>query len=192
VANDVSEVHITIHKWAKGDEGASENSFVVFMCGQLEIVLSHCATFLLDGNIEKLDKSKRKDIHNHYDTLSSYGENVVALAYLPLPLDKYPDNYQFDFYPPNFPVVCCSFRHALCSICLYQKELCFVGLLGTAVRHYSEAVVAIKKCKDLDVRLIILSEASPLAVARIANKVGLFALNTIDENSKKVMRTSIE
>lgn len=71
----------------------------------MEILLSFCTTYLLDGEQAKLDNTKLKNLEKEKETLLSYGGSVVALAYLPLPKSKFPSDFEFDFYPPNFPSV---------------------------------------------------------------------------------------
>ena len=101
----------------------------------------------------------------------------MAFAQLPLNSRDYPQDFDFDFYTPNFPLVLHLARSRAplhprdCStypffsidrlIANQQKELCFLGLVSMGSRVYKTIPSAIERCKLANIRIIMVSQVQP-------------------------------
>jgi sodium/potassium-transporting ATPase subunit alpha len=171
VVEDVNDCFVSINKWSKDKENYDEQkgNFLVVMSGPTEVVIKHCTSYLQNGKKKPIDKNVEELIHEKYLTLTSYGDTVLAFAQLPLPKEKFPSGFEFDFYPPNFPL----------------KELCFIGLVSMGSRYFKTVPSAVQKCKDAGVRLIMVSQDLPPAVTVLAKHVGLITHDTAEEIAKR-------
>ncbi|KAL6072236.1 Potassium-transporting ATPase alpha chain 2 [Balamuthia mandrillaris] len=188
VAEDESDIRVSVHRVPaaeceehekpeaeltpeekKKKEVRGRQTFVVCMYGPFNVILQHCTSILYKGERFKLDSAAADNLKAKANELFAYGERSVALAWLPLYEDKFPEDYEFDSFSMNFPV----------------KEMCFVALVSTAPRPMPNIHRIISKCREAKLRIVMVSSEGPAAVSLLGKKVGLLTHDTVYDIAEK-------
>ena len=134
----------TIHSSENGDQ-------IVFMKGAPEIVLSKCNYIFDSEKLEKLNDLQIKEILNINEGLASEALRVLALAY-----KKYSKNETI----PDGELI--------------ENDLIFLGLVGMIDPPRTEVIRAIKICKEVKIKPIMITGDHKLTAVAIAKEIGIY------------------
>ncbi|MFH1770665.1 MAG: HAD-IC family P-type ATPase [archaeon] len=120
-----------------------KNNSYSYLKGAPEVVLKKCSKILLNNHLEKLDETSRNIIEAHYRKMASRGERVLGLAYKTSP------------------------KH------IEDDEYIFVALIGIIDPPRPEIPVAISKCQEAGIKVIMITGDYSLTAEAIAKMVGI-------------------
>ena len=106
-----------------------------------------------------------------YNDLGSLGERVLGFADFKLPLAAYPEGFAFESDPPNYPV----------------KDLRFLGLISLIDPPRPNVPMAVAKCRQAGIRVVMVTGDHPTTAKAIARIVGIISpdYETADEVAKR-------
>lgn len=167
--NSTNKWQVSIHE----DEQNPEGPLVLVLKGAPERVINMCDKVLVEGKERKLDKKWKKKFTQAYGALGGLGERVLGFCqlYLPPEFDKdfaYSDekNKQGDF---NFPM----------------KDLVFVGLISLIDPPRPAVPMAVGKCTEAGIKVIMVTGDHPITAKAIAKKVGIISEDTAEDIAER-------
>jgi len=135
--------------------------------GAPEMVLSRCSQRLAYGVPVPIDEEFKAQFTAAYESFANQGERVIGFAYMDLPLDRFPPEFdeQYSLEPPNFPL----------------EGLTFIGLMSLVDPPKDSVPGAIHALKEAGIRVIMVTGDHPLTGAAIARQVGILESPTRDQ-----------
>ncbi len=121
-----------------------------FMKGAPEVVLEKSSYILVDGEIKELGERERSEILKVNEEMAREALRVLGFAYREL--------------PQSFE---CSEEHL-------EQQMVFVGLVGMMDPPREEAIQAIKLCKQVGIKPIMITGDHKLTAVAIAREIGLY------------------
>lgn len=118
--------------------------------GAPEIILNHCKSILIDGEVRPLTRNLRRSIDNIALDFASEALRVLALA------------YRDDIG-----------THLKKDKSIYEDNLIFVGLAGFIDPPRKEAEFAVAKCKQAGIRPVMITGDHKITASAIACKLGI-------------------
>eukprot|EP00698_Gefionella_okellyi_P006816 TRINITY_DN1638_c0_g1_i1.p1 TRINITY_DN1638_c0_g1~~TRINITY_DN1638_c0_g1_i1.p1 ORF type:complete len:513 (+),score=80.96 TRINITY_DN1638_c0_g1_i1:300-1838(+) len=134
------------------DGGSDGDAFVVAMKGAPEVVLSRCATMMVDDHEVHLDATRRAAIDKVVAQMCAAGNLVMAFAWSKIPLLQ-----QRTAPGDDFPI----------------DKLVFLGLVSMGLRLRAGIDSAVRKCVEHGVTPVLFSGAHPVLVKAIAKQTGI-------------------
>ena len=120
-----------------------------FMKGAPEVILDRCSSFLNDDEILALNDSERKKILSANEEMATAALRVLAVAYCDLPkADEYNEE-------------------------LIEKDLVFLGLIGMMDPPREEAVEAVRVCRQVAIKPIMITGDHKLTAVAVAKEIGI-------------------
>lgn len=126
-----------------------EGEAIVFMKGAPEIVLKHCSKILEGEGERTLSKSKKEEILKVNMEMAHNALRVLGVAYK-------------------------KTRRVDISDEAAEKELTFLGLIGMIDPPREEAIEAIKTCKEVRMRPVMITGDQKLTAMAIAKEMGIY------------------
>jgi len=134
----------TIHHTPEGQQ-------IVYMKGAPEIVLERCTSINEGGKVEKLTAEKKKEILKVNESMANDALRVLGVSYKEIPKTV----KAFD--EKNL-----------------ESELVFLGLVGMIDPPREEAMEAVKVCKEVKMKPIMITGDHKLTAVAIAKEMGIF------------------
>jgi Ca2+-transporting ATPase len=134
----------TIHSTDDGD-------YLLFMKGACEVVLDKCKFTYSTDKIENLTENQRNEILTTNNQMAQEALRVLAVAYKKIP----PSNTYLD-------------GESL------ELDLVFLGLVGMIDPPRKEAIEAVKICKQVKIKPIMITGDHKLTAVSIAKEIGIY------------------
>jgi sodium/potassium-transporting ATPase subunit alpha len=93
-----TKYQLSIHRKAHSNGGLS-----LHVKGAPEVVFALCTHIWIHHRAEGMSERRRVDFHAMHAKMCEAGHRVLAFAFLPLPGEKYPDNWRFELEKRNYP-----------------------------------------------------------------------------------------
>jgi magnesium-transporting ATPase (P-type) len=132
----------TVHRTVRG-------TVIGYTKGSPETVLAACTSVQLDGEVEPLDDTHRRTIHDQIEELAGAGLRVLGFA--------------TRHYDGTAPV----------GAEAAERELRFVGLIGMEDPVRVEVPDAVARCVDAGIRVVMITGDHPATAVAVARAVGL-------------------
>jgi P-type Ca2+ transporter type 2C len=120
-----------------------------FMKGAPEVVLARCSHIFLDGEVRELGEKERKEVFKVNEEMAHDALRVLGLAYRECPE----------------PIQCTEEE--------LEHHMVFVGLVGMMDPPREEAIEAIKVCKQVGIRPVMITGDHKLTAVAIAKEMGI-------------------
>jgi sodium/potassium-transporting ATPase subunit alpha len=124
-----------------------ENILALYSKGAPEVILARCTKIMKDGDIKTLTKDDSQRIKAQISTFAERGMRVMAFAKNPLETDYKRENL--------------------------EEELIFLGLAALRDPPRKEVPLAVEKCKNAGIKIIVITGDNPLTAKAIAAEVGI-------------------
>lgn len=118
--------------------------------GASDALLSVCAGYWSDGQVELLDASRRTGITEQVDQLSARGQRVLAVGYRVIPDGEEDPDFAADL-----------------------DGFIFLGLIAMMDPPRSEARSAVEQCRNAGIRPVMITGDHPLTAGAIAASLGM-------------------
>ncbi|MBQ7548173.1 MAG: calcium-translocating P-type ATPase, PMCA-type [Clostridia bacterium] len=128
----------------------TENGFVQYTKGAPDVVLSHCTSYIENGEIKPLDDKKRAEILAENKALADKALRVLC-ASMRL-YDNLPDSI---------------------DTAKLETELCYIGLTGMIDPVRPEVIGAIQECREAGIRPIMITGDHKDTAVAIAKQLGI-------------------
>jgi len=134
----------TIHQMKDGKKAA-------FMKGAPEVILERCFYILEDGGMKKLEDQARDHILKVNKEMAQSALRILGIAYKQLPegIISYEEEE-------------------------IEKEMIFLGLVGMMDPPREEAIAAVKVCRDIHIRTIMITGDHELTAVSVAKEIGIY------------------
>jgi Ca2+-transporting ATPase len=120
-----------------------------FMKGAPEVILERCSSVLNGDEVTALNDSERKKILSANEEMASDALRVLAIAYSDLPeADEYTEE-------------------------LIEKDLVFLGLIGMMDPPREEALEAVRVCREVSIKPIMITGDHKLTALAVAKELGI-------------------
>merc|ERR1719423_577852 len=151
--NSTNKFAVSIHE----TEDPDDNRHLLCMKGAPERIFERATTIFVNG--EELEKTEKWEtqFNDAYVALGCLGERVLGFADLYLPVDQFPQGFEFDPDEVNFPLT----------------GLRFLGLMSMI--DPPRAAVAVAKCRTAGIKVIMVTGDHPITAKAIAKNVGIFS-----------------
>lgn len=123
---------------------------MAFMKGAPEVVLGKCSHILEGGEIRQLGGKERGEVLKANEEMAQAALRVLGFAYRECP-----------------DAIECSEEHL-------ERDLTFVGLAGMMDPPREEAIEAIKVCKEVHIKPIMITGDHKLTAVAIAKEIGIY------------------
>ena len=129
--------------------GIEDGKRRAFVKGAPEVILDRCSSLLNGDEITALDDGERQKILSANEEMASDALRVLAIAYRDLPeADKYNEE-------------------------LIEKDLVFLGLIGMIEPPREEAVEAVRVCRQVAIKPIMITGDHKLTAVAVAKELGI-------------------
>jgi Ca2+-transporting ATPase len=140
---------------------------IAFVKGAVEVILERCSQIMKDGGLKSLDDNDRADIMKANEQLASDALRVLALAYKKLDRDDTDEDY-------------------------IEKDLVFIGLVGMMDPPRPEAVEAVKVCKNVHMRPVMITGDHKLTAFAVAKEMGIYSEGDMVLTGEELQKLSDE
>jgi Ca2+-transporting ATPase len=123
---------------------------MVFMKGAPEVILGRCSCYFENSEIKQLGDSERKEILRINEQMANEALRVLGIAYR-----EYPETIE-------------------CTEEKIEHNMIFLGLLGMMDPPREEAIEAIKICKQVGIKPIMITGDHKLTAVAIAKEIGIY------------------
>lgn len=141
-------------------------SLIAFMKGAPEVVLGLCNRILVNGAERRLDEGLRKDVLEKAHGMAKRALRVLALAYKPLEKVGRPEEV--------------------------ESNLIFLGLVGMIDPPREDAVEAVKLCKTVGIKPVMITGDHKLTAIAIAKEMDIYREGDIVLTGKELEEISDE
>jgi Ca2+-transporting ATPase len=152
----------TIHSTIQGGH-------IVFMKGAPELVLERCTHIQESNSIERLTIQKKEELLNKNGEMASEALRVLGLAYKIMPTGT------TDFSEKNV-----------------ESELVFLGMIGMMDPPREEAVRAVKLCKQMNIKPIMITGDHKLTAVAVAKEVGIYEEGELILTGEELEKMTVE
>ncbi len=148
---------------------------VSYVKGSPDVTLDLCTEIQVDGVVQKMTEEHRNFIRNSYNNMSARALRVLAFAYRDLGSARGSASLnQNGSKRPNL------------LIAEAEKDLTWVGMMAMIDPPRQDVAEAIKECRDLGIKVIMITGDYEVTAKAIAEQVGLISTNnqqlTTDKN----------
>jgi Ca2+-transporting ATPase len=123
---------------------------MIFCKGAPEELLRHCSLWMTDSGRRELDETTRDDFRKIGKTMADGALRVLGLAFRELPAD------------------------AAAQLDLIEDNLVFLGLVGMMDPPRPEVIDAIRTCRKVSIRTVMITGDHQLTAVAVAKEVGIF------------------
>jgi len=145
-----------------------EGKTVAFTKGAPEVVLEQCSHVLKDGGIKELNEAEKKQILKINEEMAQGALRVLAIAHKYLPEGSTYAEEQV------------------------EQDMIFLGLAGMIDPPRDEAMEAIKVCKQVHIRPIMITGDHELTAVAVAKEIGIYKEGDIVLTGEALERLSDE
>eukprot|EP01111_Echinosteliopsis_oligospora_P011067 TRINITY_DN3556_c0_g2_i2.p1 TRINITY_DN3556_c0_g2~~TRINITY_DN3556_c0_g2_i2.p1 ORF type:complete len:1104 (+),score=302.37 TRINITY_DN3556_c0_g2_i2:184-3495(+) len=138
---------------------------VLLMKGAPERILARCTTAFVNNEIKPLDAELKEELEQIMAELGSLGMRILGFAQISLPVDRFPDNYEFNTAEHNFPT----------------EELMFTGFISIYDPPRDQVDQAVKICQGAGIRVVMVTGDHPATAKAIAKQIGIIRNETPEE-----------
>jgi Ca2+-transporting ATPase len=161
----------TVHAMPDGHgrESPAGSNVLAFMKGAPEVVLERCTSMQLGAETVPLDPTARRDLLAANESMANDALRVLGIAYKALPAQ---DHYTED---------------------AVEADLVFLGFVGMMDPPRDEARDAVKVCRQVGIRPVMITGDHRLTAVAVAREVGIFREGTWrspGEDSRRWTRTA--
>lgn len=157
--NSTNKYQVSIHENADPED----KRYLLVMKGAPERILDRCSTIMINGEVLELDEKMQEAFNTAYLELGGMGERVLGFCQCLLPLEEFPEGFEFvTDEPPNFPL----------------ENLCFVGLMSMIDPPRAAVPDAVSKCRSAGIKVIMVTGDHPITAKAIAKGVGIISEGT--------------
>lgn len=89
--NSTNKYQVSIHESSDPDD----KRYVLVMKGAPERILDRCSTIMIKGEEVELDEKMQEAFNTAYLELGGMGERVLGFCHYLLPLDQFPEGFEF-------------------------------------------------------------------------------------------------
>merc|ERR1719204_2361812 len=156
--NSTNKFAVSIHE----TEDPDDNRHLLCMKGAPERIFERATTIFVNG--EELEKTEKWEtqFNDAYVALGCLGERVLGFADLYLPVDQFPQGFEFDPDEVNFPLT----------------GLRFLGLMSMIDPPSAAVPDAVAKCRTAGIKVIMVTGDHPITAKAIATSVGIISEGT--------------
>ncbi len=129
---------------------AADRKRIAFMKGAPETLLERCSHIYLDGEIKALGEKERREILKVNEEMAQGALRVLGVAFR-----ECPDSIE------------CTEEHL-------EQQMIFLGLAGMMDPPREEAIEAIKVCKQVQIKPIMITGDHKLTAVAIAKEIGIY------------------
>merc|ERR1719204_763381 len=153
--NSTNKFAVSIHE----TEDPDDNRHLLCMKGAPERIFERATTIFVNG--EELEKTEKWEtqFNDAYVALGCLGERVLGFADLYLPVDQFPQGFEFDPDEVNFPL----------------EGLRFLGLMSMIDPPRAAVPDAVAKCRSAGIKVIMVTGDHPITAKAIAKSVGIIS-----------------
>merc|ERR550534_2007715 len=153
--NSTNKFAVSIHE----TEDPDDNRHLLCMKGAPERIFERATTIFVNG--QELEKSEKWEtqFNDAYVALGCLGERVLGFADLYLPVEQFPQGFEFDPDEVNFPL----------------EGLRFLGLMSMIDPPRAAVPDAVAKCRTAGIKVIMVTGDHPITAKAIAKNVGIFS-----------------
>ncbi len=127
-----------------------DGRLLAFMKGAPEVVLERCSSFQSGGGTVALDPTRRAKLLDVNESMAKDALRVLGIAYRALSKqDRYSDDE-------------------------VEKELVFLGYVGMMDPPREEAIDAVKVCRQVGIRPVMITGDHKLTAVAVAKEIGIF------------------
>jgi sodium/potassium-transporting ATPase subunit alpha len=160
----------------------------VYLKGAPERVITRCSKILVDGKEQDLNEGYLKEVNNANDDFGKLGERVLAFAYRDLNKDDFPEGYQFDMrnwknWGKDHKRSYAEYSSEAGTYPMHDLTLCGVVSLNDPPRPNVD--LAVDKCRQAGIKVIMVTGDQPPTAAAIANKVNIIKHPQKEYNNMK-------
>ncbi len=124
-----------------------------YMKGAPEVVLKRCSRILDDGGVRELSEAEKAQILKANDQLAQEALRVLGIAY-----KEHKEHTEgMEFFEEEI-----------------EKEMVFLGLVGMIDPPREEAIEAVKVCKDVNIKTVMVTGDYEATAVAIAKEVGIY------------------
>merc|ERR1719414_2026630 len=153
--NSTNKFAVSIHE----TEDPDDNRHLLCMKGAPERIFERASTIFVNGQeLEKTEKWETQ-FNDAYVALGCLGERVLGFADHYLPVDQFPQGFEFDPDEVNFPLT----------------GLRFLGLMSMIDPPRAAVPDAVAKCRTAGIKVIMVTGDHPITAKAIAKNVGIFS-----------------
>lgn len=157
--NSTNKYQVSVHENPDPDD----KRHILVMKGAPERILDRCSTIMVNGEVIELEEKQKESFNTAYLELGGMGERVLGFCHLYLPLEEFPEGFEFvTDEPPNFPL----------------ENLCFVGLMSMIDPPRAAVPDAVSKCRSAGIKVIMVTGDHPITAKAIAKGVGIISEGT--------------
>jgi Ca2+-transporting ATPase len=128
----------------------ADGRVVAFMKGAPEVVLDRCTSIEGGGGAEPLDEERRAALLAVNEAMAGDALRVLAIAWKELP------------------------RSGLYAEAMVENGLTFLGLVGMMDPPRAEAIEAVRVCREVCVRPVMITGDHKLTAVAVAREIGIF------------------
>ncbi|KAJ6218640.1 hypothetical protein RDWZM_009797 [Blomia tropicalis] len=150
--NSSNKFHLTIHQFNQ-----KESHYLICMKGAPERILERCSTYRLDDGEHSIEDTFTKLYEKANESLGGLGERVIGMCWKILPKTEFPLGYGFDVEKTNFPT----------------NNFQFIGLISMVDPPRPNVRLAVNKCRDAGIKVIMVTGDHPITAKAIANSVDI-------------------
>ena len=133
----------------------ADDRILAFVKGAPEVILERCSFFLKGNEALPLDNTERERILKANEELAADAFRVLGLSYREL---SEPDGYTED---------------------RAEKDLVFLGLVGMMDPPREEAIEAVKTCRQVRIKPVMITGDHKLTAVAIAKEIGIYRENDL-------------
>jgi Ca2+-transporting ATPase len=137
----------TIHS----QQAKADGKNLIFMKGAPEIILRYCTHLCTEGKTDKLTEQKLKQVLGVNEEMASGGLRVLGIAYKEVSGDA------------------ANFKEEVA-----ESELVFLGLVGMMDPPRKEAMDAVRLCRQIKIKPIMITGDHKLTALAVAKEIGIF------------------
>merc|ERR1719414_2618877 len=153
--NSTNKFAVSIHE----TEDPDDNRHLLCMKGAPERIFERASTIFVNGQeLEKTEKWETQ-FNDAYVALGCLGERVLGFADHYLPVDQFPQGFEFDPDEVNFPLT----------------GLRFLGLMSMIDPPRAAVPDAVAKCRTAGIKVIMVTGDHPITAKAIAKSVGIIS-----------------
>lgn len=121
--NSTNKYQVSVHENPDPDD----KRHILVMKGAPERILDRCSTIMVNGEVVELEEKQKESFNTAYLELGGMGERVLGFCHLYLPLEEFPEGFEFvtDEVLPNGNniVFSPSFLETLGAQCCFRKKI---------------------------------------------------------------------
>jgi len=152
--NSSTKTHLVIHELKK-----AESYYMIILKGAPERILRYTSTVLTDRDVFPINDRFKSNFDRALEYFGGLGERVLGVAFYCLPVEQFPEGFQFDMENPNFP----------------QEGLTFAGLVSLIDPPKPGVKQSIIRCRDAGIKVVMVTGDHPLTARTIAESIELIS-----------------